>query len=125
MAQEQADQQWLKGFIGRECGLAGTVHRVRGEVLHLTAALNIPPPVQTAVATVPRGKGMAGLAHVRARLVQNCNLKDDDSGQVRPLARTVDGQAAIALPVMAADGAARVVVGVAFGFESEIAPEAE
>ena len=125
MAVEPADQQWLEGFIGRERGLAGTVHRVRGADLHLTAALNIPPPVLAAVATVARGKGMAGLAQERAKPVQTCNLKDDDSGQVRPLARTVDGRAAVALPVMAADGAVRAVVGISFGYEGEIAAEAE
>jgi hypothetical protein len=119
------DQEWLEAFIGRERGLAGTVHRVRDVDLHLTAAVNIPPPVLAAVATVARGKGMAGLAQERARPVQTCNLKDDDSGQVRPLAKAVDGRAAIALPVMAADGAVRAVVGIAFGFEGEIAPEAE
>jgi hypothetical protein len=54
---------------------------------------------------------MAGLAHLRDRLVQTWNLKDDDSGQVRLFAGTVGGQAAIALPVISADGAVRVLIG--------------
>ena len=77
------------------------MHRVRDGDLHLTAALNNPPPVLAAVARVPRGKGMARLAQTHGEPVQTCNLRDDDRGQLRPLARTVDGRAAIALPVMA------------------------
>ena len=125
MSREPADQKWLEEFVGRERGLAGTVHRVRGSDLHLTAALNIPAPVLAAVTVVPRGRGMAGQAQISAQPVQTCNLKDDDSGQVRPLARTVDGRAAIALPVLAQDGAVRAVVGISFGFAGEIAAEAE
>jgi hypothetical protein len=125
MSREPADQKWLEEFVGRERGLAGTVHRVRGSDLHLTAALNIPPPVLAAVTVVPRGRGMAGQAQISAQPVQTCNLKDEDSGPVRPLARTVDGRAAIALPVLAQDGAVRAVVGISFGFAGEIAAEAE
>jgi hypothetical protein len=86
--------------------------------------MNNPPPVLAAVTFVPRGKGMAGLAQVRGEPVQTCNLKDDDSGNLKPLAKTVSGLAAIALPVLA-EGAVRAVVGVSFGYEGEIEPEAE
>ena len=99
------------------------MHRVRDGDLHLTAALNIPPPVLAAVALVPRGKGMAGLAQTRGEPVQTCNLRDDHTGQLRPLARTVDGRAAIALPVMAG-GEARAVVGLSFSFEGELGADA-
>jgi hypothetical protein len=119
------DQRWLDAFVDREGGLAGTVHRARGEDLYLTAALNLPPPVLAAVKVVPRGKGMAGLAQVRRSPVQTCNLKEDDSGQTRPLAKTVDGRAAVALPVMDAEGTVRAVVGISFAFEGEIGPDAE
>ncbi len=119
------DQRWLDAFVDREGGLAGTVHRARGGDLYLTAALNLPPPVLAAVKIVPRGKGMAGLAQVRRTPVQTRNLKDDDSGQLRPLAKTVDGRAAIALPVMDPGGVVRAVVGISFAFEGEIGPDAE
>ncbi len=125
MSIEPEDLRWLEAFIARERGVAGTVHRVRDDDLHLTAALNIPPPVLAAVTVVARGKGMAGLAQARGKPVQTCNLKVDDSSQVRPLAKLVDGHAAIALPVMAVDGAVRAVVGISFGFAGEIAPDAE
>jgi hypothetical protein len=124
MRLEARDQQWLEAFVAREHGVAGTVHRVRDDDLQLTAALNIPPPVLAAVARVARGKGMAGLAQLRGQPVQTCNLKTDDSGQVRPMAKLVDGQAAVALPVVGADGNVRAVVGISFGFEGEIPAEA-
>lgn len=119
------DQEWLEAFIGSQGGVAGTVHRAYGADLHLTAALNIPQPVLAAVKVVARGKGMAGLAQVRGRPVQTCNLQDDDSGQIRPMAKLVGGHAAIALPVVTADGSVRAVVGIAFAFEGEISADAE
>ena len=122
---ERGDQLWLEAFIAREGGVAGTVHRVRGEDLHLAAAVNIPPPVLAAVAVVPRGKGMAGLAQLRRQPVQTCDLKTDDSGQVRPLAKTVAGRAAIAIPVMDGQGAVRAVVGISFGFDGDVPPETQ
>lgn len=114
------DRQWLEAFIAAHDGLAGTVHRQEGDDLRLSAALNIPPPVLEAIAFVPRGKGMAGLAQVRAQPVQTCNLQEDVSGQINPMAKLVGGQAAIALPLMRSDGSVRAVVGIAFGFEGEI-----
>jgi hypothetical protein len=38
------------------------VHERHGETLRLSAAVNIPPPVVRATETIPKGKGMAGLA---------------------------------------------------------------
>jgi hypothetical protein len=111
---------WLRGFVAAHGGCAGTVHRRRGEVLELVAALNIPPQVQAAVKQVPRGKGMAGLALERNLPVSTCNLKTDTSGDVRPGARAVDAQAAVALPVHDARGAVRAVVGIAFAAEREL-----
>jgi L-methionine (R)-S-oxide reductase len=95
-------------------GVAGTVH-VRGEeALLLRAAVNIPPPVARATETVPKGKGMAGLAWERQKAVAVCNIKTDQSGDVRPGAKAVDAQAALAIPVRGADGEVRAVVGIAF-----------
>lgn len=120
MTIDDTDQQWLEAFIAAHDGLAGTVHRQDGDDLRLSAALNIPPPVLDAVSFVPRGKGMAGLAQVRARPVQTCNLQEDVSGQINPMAKLVGGLAAIALPLVRIDGSVRAVVGIAFGFEGEI-----
>jgi hypothetical protein len=116
----QAQQEWLEAFIREQDAIAGTVHVQRGEDLFLTAALNIPPPVVAIVAHVPKGKGMAGMAQVKKAPVQTCNLQTDETGNIKPGAKAVDAQAAIALPVLDDDGTVRAVVGVAWSKEGEI-----
>src|SRR5580765_1344620 len=115
-----AHQTFLESLLARLGGVAGTVHEQRGEDLYLTAAHNIPPPVVAIVAHVPHGKGMAGVAQVKKAPVQTCNLQTDDSGTIKPGAKAVDAQAAVALPVLDADGNVRAVVGVAWRREGEI-----
>jgi hypothetical protein len=116
----QAQQEWLEAFIREQDAIAGTVHVQRGEDLFLTAAHNIPPPVVAIVARVPHGKGMAGVAQVRKAPVQTCNLQTDETGNIKPGAKAVDAQAAVALPVLDGDGAVRAVVGIAWSKEGEI-----
>ena len=114
MATDPALETWLRTFLEVHGGIAGTVH-VRGdEALLLRAAVNIPPPVVRATESVPKGKGMAGLAWERRKAVAVCNLKTDASGDVRPGAKAVDAQAALAIPVRDAGGEVRAVVGIAF-----------
>lgn len=121
----QAQQEWLESFIAQHGGIAGTVHVQRGEDLYLTAAHNIPPTVVAIVAHVPHGKGMAGMAQVKKSPVQTCNLQTDDTGNIKPGAKAVDAQAAVALPVLDREGAVRAVVGIAWGKEGEIGPAEE
>jgi len=116
----QAQQEWLEAFIANHDGIAGTVHVQRGEDLFLTAAHNIPPPVIAIVAHVPHGKGMAGMAQVKKAPVQTCNLQTDETGNIKPGAKAVDAQAAVALPVLDAEGEVRAVVGIAWSKEGEI-----
>ena len=116
----QAHQDWLEAFIAEHDGIAGTVHVQRGEDLFLTAAHNIPPPVIAIVARVPHGKGMAGVAQVKKAPVQTCNLQTDETGNIKPGAKAVDAQAAVALPVLDAEGEVRAVVGIAWSKEGEI-----
>jgi L-methionine (R)-S-oxide reductase len=125
MTQLETDwNSWLAQFVSVHRGVAGTVHLLQGEELRLAAALNIPPPVVELTRVIPRGKGMAGLAWERAVPVQTCNLKTDATGDVRPGAKAVGAQAAVALPVLDEQGACRAVVGIAFMDEREIpAPE--
>ncbi|WP_338847139.1 hypothetical protein V8J88_00295 [Massilia sp. W12] len=113
-------QQWLEQNLNQQAAVAGSVHLVRDGALHLVAARNLPPPVLAAVAVVPEGKGMAGLAMQRKIPVSTCNLQTDESGDVRPGARAVQAQAAIAVPVL--DGAQGVsaVVGYAWGDQREL-----
>jgi L-methionine (R)-S-oxide reductase len=118
-----AAQTWLEAFIADHGGIAGTIHTLvalpgqEGQ-LELCASVRIPPPVIEATRVIPKGKGMAGLAWERGCPVQTCNLSTDASGDVRPGAKAVNAQAAVALPVVGPDGL-RAVVGIAFLGERE------
>ncbi len=114
---------WLRGFLERHGAVAGTVHVVRGDVLDLAAAVNIPPKVQEITAKIPIGKGMAGLAWQHAKPIQTCDLQQDTSGSVRPGAKAVDAKAAVALPVHDPGSVVRAVVGLAWMDERELAPD--
>ncbi|MCB9758795.1 MAG: GAF domain-containing protein [Alphaproteobacteria bacterium] len=114
------DTDWLRTWIDDHQGVAGTIHRVRGDQLVLAASVNIPPPVLEATRFIPLGKGMAGLAWQRRAPVQTCNLQDDPTGDVRPGAKAVQAGAAVALPVFDAEGAVRAVLGVAFAYNGQI-----
>ena len=118
-------QAWLEAFITAHGGVAGTVHTVSADdpdLLQMAASVNIPPKVVEVTQRIPRGKGMAGLALERDAPVQTCNLKTDQTGDVRPGARAVDAQAAVALPVHDDAGKVRAVVGIAYLGERELSP---
>jgi L-methionine (R)-S-oxide reductase len=115
--------QWLRELLGRHGAIAGTVHVVRGELLELAAAHNIPPKVQEITAKIPLGKGMAGLAWQHDKPISTCNLKEDASGAVKPGAKAVDGKAAVALPVHQPSGGVRAVVGLAWADERDLSDE--
>lgn len=91
---------------------SGTVHLLRQGVLTLAAHTNIPPAVAQAVATVPIGKGIAGLAAERGEPVTICNLQTDASGRARPGAKATGMEGALAVPMTAA-GDLRGVLGIA------------
>ncbi len=111
---------WLRDLLARHQAVAGTVHVVRGDALAISAAINIPPKVQEVTATIPLGKGMAGLAWQHDKPIQTCNLKEDASGAVKPGARAVDARAAVALPVHDGAGSVRAIVGLAWMDEREL-----
>lgn len=117
---DEALNGWLRELLGRHDAVAGTVHLVRGDALAIAAAINIPPKVQEVTASIPMGKGMAGLAWQGNAPIQTCNLKDDSSGQVRPGAKAVDARGAVAMPVHDAAGAVRAIVGLAWADEREL-----
>jgi L-methionine (R)-S-oxide reductase len=119
MSTPSALEQWLQDFITNQEGAAGTIHLFENGGLRLATAMNIPPQVQQAVAWVPSGKGMAGLALERKEPVQTCNLKEDNSGDVRPGAKAVNARAAVAIPVSDGATGVRAVVGIAFLHEHE------
>src|SRR3954452_2673384 len=118
---QRGHQAWLERFIRDNGGIAGSVHLRSGvDELSLGATVNIPEPVRKVVQKVPRGKGMAGLALERNAAISSCNIQSDTSGDVRPGARAVNAQAAVALPVQTPDGEVRAVVGIAFAGERDI-----
>jgi L-methionine (R)-S-oxide reductase len=120
---DESMNQWLAGLLGRHDGIAGTVHVVRGDLLEIAAAINIPAKVQEITARIPIGKGMAGLAWQHDKPISSCNLKEDASGNVKPGAKAVDGKAAVALPVHAPSGAVRAIIGIAWSDERDLADE--
>jgi L-methionine (R)-S-oxide reductase len=113
-------QNWLASFLSRYHASAGTIHLFENGGLRLASAINIPPPVQQIVDWVPYGKGMAGLALERKEPVHTCNLKEDKSGNVKPGAKAVDAQAAVAIPILDSAGSVAAVVGIAFHEERDI-----
>ena len=117
------DQEWLQAFIHQAGAVAGTTHRREPGGLRLAASHNIPPKVCEIVSWVPDGKGMAGQALVTKAPVFTCNLKDDPSATIRPGARAVDAQAAIALPILTGDGEVTAVVGIAYADDRDFTPD--
>ena len=117
---DEATNAWLADLLARHRAVAGTVHVVHGDVLVIAGAVNIPPKVQEVTATIPLGKGMAGLAWQHDKPIQTCNLKEDASGAVKPGAKAVDAKAAVALPIHDGDGVVRAVVGLAWMEERDL-----
>ncbi len=92
---------------------AGTVHLLGADgLLHLAASHNIPPHIVQIVATVPIGKGIAGLAAERLEPISLCNLQTDTSGQARPAAKTTGMEGSVAVPMLVG-GDLRGVLGIA------------
>ena len=117
-------QDWLSEFLRAHGGVAGTVHRVvAADLMELDAAVNIPPPVQAATAKIPVGKGMAGIAMAEDRPVSTCNLKEDQSGAVKPGAKAVGAGAAVAFPIHDAGGKVRAVIGIAWQAARDISDD--
>jgi hypothetical protein len=113
-------EQWLRSYVQQHGGVAGTVHLRGAQALELKAQVNIPPKVAEIVREIPRGKGMAGLAWERDEPVHTCNLKTDTTGDVRPGAKAVDANAAVAIPIHDGQGQIRGVVGIAYMGERDL-----
>jgi GAF domain-containing protein len=79
---------------------AGTVHLLRDGLLQLVAHQGIPPHIAQLAATVPIGKGIAGLAAERREPITICNLQTDTSGQARPTAKSTGLEGSLAVPML-------------------------
>lgn len=103
----------LRETIAEFGSQAGTVHFLEADgLLHLAASHNIPPHITQIVATVPIGKGIAGLAAERREAVSLCNLQTDTSGAARPAAKTTGMEGSVAVPMLV-NGELRGVLGIA------------
>lgn len=103
----------LRETIAEFGSQAGTVHFLEADgLLHLAASHNIPPHITQIVATVPIGKGIAGLAAERREAISLCNLQTDTSGQARPAAKTTGMEGSVAVPMLV-NGELRGVLGIA------------
>jgi len=113
----RGDPPSWEGVLLQLCTLldcaVGTVHLLGADqLLHLQAQRGLPPPLLDRVATIPIGKGMAGIAAERRTPVQVCNLQVDTSGVARPGAKMTRMEGSIACPMLAGDRL-RGVLGVA------------
>ena len=115
--------RWLETFMAKHGAVSGTVHLNENGTLKLASWVNIPEKLRELVAVVPYGKGMAGLALERGEPVHTCNIKEDASGNVKPGAKAVGAQAAIAFPVRNDEGSIGAVVGLAFPEERQWSDE--
>jgi L-methionine (R)-S-oxide reductase len=116
-------QGWLSRYLAEVGAVAGTVHLSENGGLRLAAAVNIPDAVLEAAARVPSGKGMAGGVYQRGQAFHTPNLREDTSGVVPSLSKTVNAQAAVVIPVQDRGGRVTAVVGVAFSEERDIPSE--
>jgi signal transduction protein with GAF and PtsI domain len=84
---------------------SGTIHVLMDDgLLHLVAATaGLPQSVLETVATIPVGKGMAGLAVERGRPVDTCNIQTDTTGDVKPGAKATGLSGAIVVPIFRGD----------------------
>lgn len=98
----QSVQGVLDATISHFGCAAGTVHFLRDGMLQLAASKNIPPQVLQVVATVPIGKGIAGLAAQQREPVTICNLQTDTSGKARPGAKATGMEGSLAVPMLTA-----------------------
>ena len=91
---------------------AGTVHFLRDGLLQMVAHEGIPPQIAQLAATVPIGKGIAGLAAERREPITLCNLQTDTSGQAQPAAKSTGMEGSLAVPMLVGDDL-RGVLGIA------------
>jgi len=112
-------QSELEGIISRFGADTGTVHLLENGMLILKAHVGIPPELVQIVATVPIGKGMAGLAAERNESVSSCNIQIDRTGDVRPGAKQTGVGGAVVVPIRDVDGQAVGALGIGVRREHE------
>ena len=79
----------------------GTLHRVKDDpaTLTLVCQIGVPDFLVEKIATIPFGKGIAGVAAERKEPVELCNLQEDLDGVARVDARKTGVSGSLAVPV--------------------------
>lgn len=100
-AEAANDEEALAVIVRHMMADSGTIHLIGEDgMLHLAAATpGLPEFVLKAIAVIPPGKGMAGLAVERGKPVDACNIQTDTSGDVRPGALATGLAGAIVVPI--------------------------
>ncbi len=95
----------LEAIVARFAADSGTIHILqRDGFLHLAAVTGgLAESLLEAIKVIPVGKGMAGLAVERGRPVDACNIQTDESGDVRPGARSTGLSGALVVPIFDGD----------------------
>lgn len=91
----------------------GTLHFLdkKTQLLQVQAHVGVPDFLLPKLATIPIGKGMAGIAAERKKPVEMCNLQTDSSGVARPAAKETKVEGSVAAPLML-DGIVYGVIGI-------------
>ncbi len=94
--------------------VTATLHRADGAARALTmvAQRGLPDHVAKITATIPYGKGMAGICAERLEPVTVCNLQTDDSGVVRPGAKETGVAGALVVPLLSRSGTLAGTLGI-------------
>ena len=94
-------------------GCTGTLHRLdpADKLLKLVAQRGVPEQIMPMIATIPIGKGIAGVAAERRAPVELCNLQADLGGIAKEGARKTNVQGSLAVPCLH-DGELRGTLGV-------------
>ena len=106
----------LRAVVERFQADTGTLHLIdpRDGLLHLRATVGrIPRTVRDIIRVIPIGKGIAGQAAASRKPVSICNIKTDETGVVRPGARSMGIEAALCVPLIAG-GAVVGTLGIGF-----------
>ncbi len=93
----------------------GTIHgyQAAADLLHLGASVGIPEVIKDKVKSIAIGKGIAGIAAERMEPVQINSIQTDEcGGVVRPGAKMIKAEGAIAVPIIYA-GQLKGVLGMA------------
>ncbi|MFD0799643.1 GAF domain-containing protein [Maribacter chungangensis] len=98
-------QHLLETVVSNFDCTTGTLHFLDQEtkLLNVQAHVGVPDFLLPKLATIPIGKGMAGIAAERKKPVEMCNLQTDASGVARPAAKETKVEGSVAAPLLLND----------------------